>query len=200
MPVTASVQEFLRCANVAYSVLPHTPAYTAQDEAAVTHTPGRDWAKAVVFFADGEPIQAVVPADRLVDLDRLAMLAGAGELRLASEDELTWLYPDCERGAMPPLGPLYKQRVFVDQLLAAEPGSRSMRVPTAMRSSCGTWTLRPSRSRLWEGSRCGCSYERADDSHVSRDGPEGMDCRRGPNPGGHARSALRRYQGMARRG
>jgi len=121
MPVTASVQEFLRCANVPYGVVPHTPAYTAQHEAAVTHTPGRDWAKAVVFFADGEPIQAVVPADRLVDFEQLATLAGAGELRLASEDELTWLYPDCERGAMPPLGPLYKQRVFVDQLLADEP-------------------------------------------------------------------------------
>jgi len=121
MPVTASVQEFLRRANVAYSVLPHAPAYSAQGEAAVTHTPGRDWAKAVVCFADGEPIQAVVPADRMVDLDQLAMLAGAGTLRLAREDELTWLYPECERGAMPPLGPLYKQRVFVDQALAVEP-------------------------------------------------------------------------------
>ena len=121
MPVTASVQEFLRRANVAYSVLPHAPAYSAQDEAAVTHTPGRDWAKAVVCFADGEPIQAVVPADRMVDLERLATLIGADVLRLASEDELTWLYPECERGAMPPLGPLYKQRIFVDQALAAEP-------------------------------------------------------------------------------
>lgn len=121
MPVTASVQEFLRRANVAYSVLPHAPAYSAQDEAAVTHTPARDWAKAVVFFADGEPLQAVVPADRMVDLDRLATLAGACNLRLAREDELAWLYPECERGAMPPLGPLYKQRVFVDQALAVEP-------------------------------------------------------------------------------
>jgi Ala-tRNA(Pro) deacylase len=73
-----------------------------------------------VCFADGEPIQAVVPADRMVDLERLAMLAGAGTLRLAREDELAWLYPDCERGAMPPFGPLYNQRVFVDQQLAAE--------------------------------------------------------------------------------
>ena len=121
MPVAASVQEFLRRADVAYSVLPHAPAYSAQDEAAVTHTPGRDWAKAVVCFADDEPIQAVVPADRMVDLIELAMIADAGTLRLAREDELTWLYPDCERGAMPPLGPLYKQRVFVDHLLAAEP-------------------------------------------------------------------------------
>jgi Ala-tRNA(Pro) deacylase len=121
MPVSPSVQEFLRRADVAYSVLPHAPAYSAQDEAAVTHTPGRDWAKAVICFADGEPIQAVVPADRMVDLDRLALLAGAATLRLAREDELTWLYPDCERGAMPPFGPLYKQRVFADQALAGEP-------------------------------------------------------------------------------
>ena len=121
MSVTASVQEFLRGANVPYSVFPHRPAYTAQDEAAVTHVPGRDWAKAVVCFADDEPIQAVVPADCVVDLVRLAHLAGAGTLRLACEDELDWLYPDCERGAMPPLGPLYRQRMFVDQSLAAEP-------------------------------------------------------------------------------
>jgi len=103
---------------VPYNVLPHAPAYSAQDEAAVTHTPGRDWAKAVVCFADGEPIQAVVPADRMVDLIQLAMLARAGTLRLAREDELAWLYPDCERGAMPPLGPLYRQRVYADEALA----------------------------------------------------------------------------------
>jgi Ala-tRNA(Pro) deacylase len=120
MAVISSVQEFLRRANVPYAVFPHPPAYTAQDEAAVTHVPGRDWAKAVICFADGEPIQAVVPADLVVNLDRLLLLAGAASIRLAHENELDWLFPDCERGAMPPLGPLYKQRVFVDAALAAE--------------------------------------------------------------------------------
>lgn len=120
MSVTASVQEFLRRANVAYTVFPHQPAFTAQNEAAVTHVPGRDWAKSVVFFADGEPIQAVVPADCVVDLVRLSHLTGAETLRLADENELDWLYPDCERGAMPPFGPLYKQQVYVDAALAAE--------------------------------------------------------------------------------
>ncbi|HYT67234.1 MAG TPA: YbaK/EbsC family protein [Vicinamibacterales bacterium] len=118
--VTATVQEFLRRGNVAYSVFQHVPAFSAQEEAAVSHVPGRDWAKAVVCFADGEPIQAVVPADREVDLARLAVLARAGEVRLAFETELDWLYPDCERGAMPPFGPLYRQRVFVDESLARE--------------------------------------------------------------------------------
>jgi len=120
MAVVPTVQEFLRRANVAYTVFPHAPAFSAQEEAAVTHIPGRDWAKAVVCFADGEPIQAVVPADREIDFHRLAEITGARTLRLAGEDELRWLYPDCETGAMPPLGPLYKQTVFVDDTLAAE--------------------------------------------------------------------------------
>jgi Ala-tRNA(Pro) deacylase len=120
MAVVATVQEFLRRANVPYSVFPHARAYTAQEEAAVTHVPGRDWAKVVTCFIDGEPIEAVVPADLEVDLDWLAVLAGATTIRLAEEDELRWLYPDCERGAMPPFGPLYKQMVYVDETLAVE--------------------------------------------------------------------------------
>jgi Ala-tRNA(Pro) deacylase len=120
MSVSASVQEFLRQSSVAYAVLPHATAYTAREEAAVMHISPRGWAKSVVCFADGEPVQAVVPADRAVDLDRLMALTGAHVVRLARENELAWLYPDCEPGAMPPLGPLYHQRVFVDSSLTAE--------------------------------------------------------------------------------
>ena len=121
MAVSVLVQEFLRQSNVAYSVFPHTPAYTAQEEAAVTHISGRDWAKPVVCFADGEPIQAVVPADLVIDLEQLLILVGADRIRLATKDELAALYPDCEPGAVPPLGPLYHQPVFVDVALAREP-------------------------------------------------------------------------------
>jgi Ala-tRNA(Pro) deacylase len=120
MAVTATVQEFLRRGSVAYTVFQHAPAFTAQEEAAVTHVPGRDWAKTVICFADGEPIQAVLPADCEVDLDRLLALACAKTIRLAGESELEWLFPDCERGAMPPFGPLYKQRVYVDETLTRE--------------------------------------------------------------------------------
>ena len=120
MAVTKLVQEYLRRANVPYAVFQHPRAYTAQEEAAVTHVPGRDWAKTVVCFADDEPILAVVPADRTVNLEALAILTGATTIRLAREDELDWLFPDCERGGMPPFGPLYNQRVFVDQALASE--------------------------------------------------------------------------------
>ena len=65
-------------------------------------------------------MQAVVSADCDVDLGRLAKLVGAEHIRMAHEDELEWMFPDCERGAMPPLGPLYRQLVFVDEQLAAD--------------------------------------------------------------------------------
>lgn len=120
MALSISAQEFLRCSCVTYTAFRHAPAFTAQEEAAVTHIPGRAWAKVVACFADGRPIQAVVPADRDVDLDRLLLLAAANELRLARPDELDWLYPDCERGAMPPFGPLYRQPIFVDAGLATD--------------------------------------------------------------------------------
>ena len=121
MAVSPTIQEFLRRSNVAYSVLPHAPAFTAQEEAAATHTTGWRWAKSVVCFIDGEPVQAVVPAHFVVNLDHLALVAGATSIRLAREDELQWLFPECEAGAMPPLGPLYRQRVFLDSSLALEP-------------------------------------------------------------------------------
>jgi Ala-tRNA(Pro) deacylase len=118
MPVTPSVQEFLRCADVAYTVLPHARAFTATEEAATIPVATRNWAKVVVGFADGEPIQAVVPANYDVDFECLARIIGVPHVRMATEDELEWLYPECETGAMPPLGPLFRQLVFVDERLA----------------------------------------------------------------------------------
>src|SRR5215510_5685898 len=101
MPGTSTIHEFLREAHVPYTVLPHRPAFTAQDEAAATHIPGRDWAKVVVCYIDGTPVEAVVPAPSFVNLDRLLELAGGSEIRLADEDEMTKLFPGCEVGAMP---------------------------------------------------------------------------------------------------
>ena len=121
MPSTSSIREFLREAHVAYTIVPHKPAFTAQEEAAAMHVPGRDWAKVVICFVDGEPIQAVLPAPLTVNLTRLLELAGGSEIRLAQENELRRLFPECEPGAMPPFGPLYGQSVFVDVALAAEP-------------------------------------------------------------------------------
>lgn len=118
MAIPQSIEHFLGDHQVPYSVLHHTPAYTAQQEAAVAHVPGWGWAKTVVCFADGRPILVVLPAPSLVDFKRLREVVGARDIRLASEQELAHLYPDCETGTMPPFGPLYGQPVYVDRSLA----------------------------------------------------------------------------------
>jgi Ala-tRNA(Pro) deacylase len=116
-----TIHEFLREAHVPYSVVPHRQAFTAREEAAAAHVPGRDWAKVVVCLIDDEPVEAVVPAPSFVNLKQLLELAGGSSIRLADEGELQRLFPDCEVGAMPPFGPLYAQTVFVDATLASEP-------------------------------------------------------------------------------
>ncbi len=118
-----SLEKFLREARVPYTTFTHPEAFTAQDEAALSHVPGRSWAKVVVCVADNDLILAVVPAPSLVNLEQLRVLAGARALRLADEHEFNTLYPDCEVGAMPPfgLGSRFPQRVFVDARLVGEP-------------------------------------------------------------------------------
>jgi Ala-tRNA(Pro) deacylase len=115
--ISSSVSEFLRSRGVPFTVLTHRTAFTAQEDAAVAHVPGRMWAKTVVCVADGEAVLVVLPAHYSIDIERLRQVMGARAVRLANEVELAPLYPGCELGAMPPLGPLFGQRVFVDQSL-----------------------------------------------------------------------------------
>jgi Ala-tRNA(Pro) deacylase len=115
-----SLDTALREARIPYTTFRHPAAFTAQREAAVSHVPGRSWAKVVVCVADAELVLAVVPAHFLVDFEALRVLAGAAGVRLAREDEFAGLYPECELGAVPPIGNRFGQRVFVDKSLVGE--------------------------------------------------------------------------------
>lgn len=121
MAITPSIGNFLKRKRIPYTIIAHRAAYTAQQEAEVAHVRGRHWAKIVVCFVDNEPVQAVLPADLMVDLERLRDLARAHTVRLATEAEIVQLYPECEPGAMPPFGPLYGQRVFADAIMVGDP-------------------------------------------------------------------------------
>jgi Ala-tRNA(Pro) deacylase len=60
---------------------------------------------------------AVLPASMHVSLMRLKQMTGASEIRVATEAEFRAAFPDCETGAMPPFGNLYKVPVYVDDSL-----------------------------------------------------------------------------------
>ena len=117
MTVTERLRELLEERSTEYERIDHDEAFTAQEEAAATHTPGRNWAKTVAVRLDGEPALAVLPATRDVDLDRLAEATGSSQCVLVAEEEMEELYPDCDLGAMPPFGQLYGQNTFVDESL-----------------------------------------------------------------------------------
>jgi Ala-tRNA(Pro) deacylase len=120
MPLSERIRTFLDSHETPYSVTTHPNAFTARQVALAEHLPPRTVAKTVVIFGDGEYHMVVVPASRLVDLQEARPTLGLMHLRLASEPEMAQLFPECEVGAMPPLGTLYGLPVYLDGSLAAE--------------------------------------------------------------------------------
>jgi Ala-tRNA(Pro) deacylase len=117
MPSTR-IKEFLERENVHYSTILHPPAFTAQELSESAHISGKAFAKTVIVEMDGKDVMAVLPADRRVDLNDLRETTGSGNVRIADETHLRALFPDCEVGAMPPLGNLYGMEVYVSPALA----------------------------------------------------------------------------------
>jgi Ala-tRNA(Pro) deacylase len=111
------LKQILDQRNIKYISINHSPAYTARETAASTFVPRREFAKTIIVDLDGEKVMSVLSASRHVDLAALRSLAGAIEARLATEEEFKALFPDCEVGAMPPVGSLYNMRVFVDKMV-----------------------------------------------------------------------------------
>jgi Ala-tRNA(Pro) deacylase len=121
MSIPASIERYVTSHGVPFTPIHHRAAFTAQEEAAAAHVPGREWAKTVVCLADGKPVLAMLPADCQVDVKALKALVRATWVRLASEHELVGLYPDCDTGAMAPFGELFGQDVYMDESLLADP-------------------------------------------------------------------------------
>ncbi|MBI1738549.1 MAG: YbaK/EbsC family protein [Acidobacteria bacterium] len=117
--MSARLKTYLDENKVHYTLMSHSPAYTAQAAAATMHVPGKELAKSVVVTAGSQSALAVLPASFHVNLKKLGELLGK-PTRLASEQEFISLFPDCELGAMPPFGQLYKLPVYVDRALEGD--------------------------------------------------------------------------------
>jgi Ala-tRNA(Pro) deacylase len=111
---------FLDENHAEYTHTQHPQAYTAREVASAERLPAREVAKTVVAFGDNGYHMMVVPANRLVDFHEVRLALGLTHARMATEEELGRLFPDCELGAMPPFGNLYDVPVNLDGSLAGE--------------------------------------------------------------------------------
>jgi Ala-tRNA(Pro) deacylase len=114
------LQSYLDSHKIPYQVVNHSIAYTAREAADSLHIPANIFAKVVVIKADSRYVMAVLPSTWKVDLKRLEEVLGCPYVRLATEDELATLFPDCEIGSMPPFGNLYGTPVYVDATLTQD--------------------------------------------------------------------------------
>lgn len=116
MPIQR-LKDFLDDHGVKYTLISHSPAFTAQEIAESAHIPGKWLAKTVMVKLDGKIAMAVLPATCRVDLDLLKVAASARMAELASEDEFKYLFRGCAVGAMPPFGNLFGVPVYVADIL-----------------------------------------------------------------------------------
>ncbi|GBD87979.1 prolyl-tRNA editing protein ProX [bacterium BMS3Abin03] len=119
MPLS-KIKKLLDRNNIKYIIIKHSPAYTAQEIAALTHVSGRKLAKTVMIKVNGQIAMAVLPASFKVSFEQLKTALGAEKVRLAYEQEFMDKFPDCEVGAMPPFGNLYGMEVYVADNLAED--------------------------------------------------------------------------------
>jgi Ala-tRNA(Pro) deacylase len=114
------LDELLNSRHIPFERLHHQTAYTANRIAQVLHVPGKDLAKTVLLRTGHGYALAVLPASYKVDLDRVRQDLGEDQVEMGTEEEMDRLFPDCERGAMPPFGSLYQLPTVVDETLSKD--------------------------------------------------------------------------------
>lgn len=114
------INQYLREHKVQFDTIDHDVAYTAQEIAARAHIRARDLVKSVVMKMDGKIVIVMLPANRKVNLDDFKRCVECKEVSVAREGEFEAAFPECELGAMPPLGHLYGVEVFASEKLKTD--------------------------------------------------------------------------------
>lgn len=113
------LKKFLDENNIKYVSIRHSNAYTAQEIASAVHVSGNEFAKTVIVNLEGQMVMCVLPASYKVDFEQLKEIMGVKNLNLANEAEFSYMFPDCEAGAMPPFGNLWDMEVYVAESLTS---------------------------------------------------------------------------------
>jgi Ala-tRNA(Pro) deacylase len=99
--------------NVLYEILHQPKDWSTQKP---RHRDARYHSKVTIVRAGHQHVVAVLPTRSRIDFKSFADVEEP--VRLETEDEFKWLFPDCAVGAIPPFGNLYGLPTFVDNMLS----------------------------------------------------------------------------------
>ena len=110
--------DFLNQAAIDYQLFEHKPVFTSEEAAKVRGTKPEQGAKALVMYADRNPIMVVLPGNLKVDVKQLKADLGFKDIKMATPEEVRKL-TGVEIGAVPPFGNLFKMSLYVESKLSA---------------------------------------------------------------------------------
>ena len=117
MAIAITLKDYLYQFDIDYETLRHPHSSNSMETARMAHVPGDQLAKSVLLRDANGFVEAVIPASHYVQMEQLHSRTDRG-LGLASEQEIQQRFPDCETGAIPPIGDAYGCDVYLDDKLA----------------------------------------------------------------------------------
>ena len=110
----SAVTEHLEQRGSAFELLPHRQAYTSTDEARALGIDAGEVLKTLAVRTGPGYALMVIPASRRLDLHLVRETLADHQARLASEEELARDFAGYQLGALPPLGALLGNQMFID--------------------------------------------------------------------------------------
>lgn len=118
MTMASTVKSYIEGRGVAYELINHPVTGSSHETAEATHIDEEHLAKAVIVQDNGGTVMAVVPGSAWVALSALGKELSR-ELELSEEEQAARQFPDCDAGAIPPLGPAYGMETVLDEALVS---------------------------------------------------------------------------------
>lgn len=118
MGIAILLQNYLIENGIEYDSITHRRTNSSSESARASFVPGNKLAKGVVVRNREAYLMTVLPCSQKADLNKVGDVLHL-PVALACEEEITPLFPDCERGAVPPIGGAYGMLTIVDKSLDA---------------------------------------------------------------------------------
>jgi Ala-tRNA(Pro) deacylase len=116
MSLAETVRRYLTEHEVEFEPIPHPKTASSRETAHAAHVREDHVAKAVIIKDKQGFAMVVIPGSNWIKLEAINEELGRN-FELAEEADAEALFPDCQPGAMPPLGSAYGVETYVDEQL-----------------------------------------------------------------------------------